>query len=109
MRHPGTVSLVVLEVDPALWFLLPPRRRRPRFAVDVPASDTVGHVVRMVGIPPTEVGEVRLDARPVGLDARPAGTAPARTSHQGPSDPRTSRSASSAQPHESVTPEPPWP
>lgn len=76
MRHPGAVSLVVLEVDPALWFLLPPRRRRPRFAVDVPASDTVGHVVRMVGIPPTEVGEVRLDARPVGLEARPAAAAP---------------------------------
>jgi uncharacterized protein with PIN domain len=60
-----------MEVDPALWFLLPPRRRCPRFRVDVPATDTLGHVVRMVGIPPTEVGPLRLDGHPVGLGVRP--------------------------------------
>ena len=64
-----------MEVDPALWFLLEPRRRRPRFEVEVPATDTAGHVVRMVGIPPTEVGPVSLDGRPVGLSARPTAAA----------------------------------
>lgn len=63
-----------MEVDPLLWFLLRPRRRVPRFAVDVPETDTVGHVVRMVGIPPTEIGSIVLDGRPVDLSARP--TAP---------------------------------
>ncbi|KUG61386.1 hypothetical protein AVL61_00170 [Kocuria rosea subsp. polaris] len=66
---------LVLEVDPALWFLLSPRRRSPHFTVDVPGTDTVGHVVRMVGIPPTEVGPLRLDGRPVGLEARPTAAA----------------------------------
>ncbi|MFI7481142.1 Mut7-C RNAse domain-containing protein [Kocuria sp. M1R5S2] len=62
---------IVLEVDPGLWFLLSPRRRRPRFTVEVPGTDTVGHVVRMVGIPPTEIGPPLLDGRPVDLGGRP--------------------------------------
>ena len=71
MRHPGTMAHIGMEVDPDLWFLLPPRRRCPRFRVDVPATDTLGHVVRMVGIPPTEVGPLRLDGHPAGLAVRP--------------------------------------
>lgn len=68
---------IVLEVDPALWFLLAPRRRRPRFAVDVPGTDTIGHVVRMIGIPPTEIGVPVLDGRPVGPELRPTAGADA--------------------------------
>lgn len=65
---------MLMEVDPALWFLLSPRRRVPRFEVGVPGTDTVGHVVRMLGIPPTEVGPTTLDGRPVDLTARPTAT-----------------------------------
>lgn len=67
------MPVVALDVDPALWFLLPRARRRARFTVDVPATDTVGHVVQMVGIPLTEVGSLRLDGRPVPPSARYAG------------------------------------
>jgi hypothetical protein len=52
-----------LRVDPQLWFLLRRDRRRPLFEVEVSATDTVGHVVQMVGVPFTEVGTVRLDGR----------------------------------------------
>lgn len=66
------MPLVVLEIDPALRFLLPRRRRGPRVELDVPRTDTIGHVVRMLGIPPTEVGALGLDGRPAGLGVRPA-------------------------------------
>lgn len=72
MRHPGGVPDVVMEVDPSLWFLLRPRRRVPRFTVDVPETDTVGHVVRMLGIPATEVGSTMLDGHLVDLATRPS-------------------------------------
>ncbi|GEO91147.1 Mut7-C RNAse domain-containing protein [Kocuria flava] len=73
---PGAVPQLVLAVDPALWFLLSPRHRRPRFGLPVPATDTVGHVVRAVGLPPTEIGPVHLDGRPAGLDRRPTAGVP---------------------------------
>ncbi|MGX5357384.1 Mut7-C RNAse domain-containing protein [Kocuria sp. KH4] len=75
---------IVLEVDPALRFLLPPRRRGPRFPLEVPGTDTVGHVVRMVGIPPTEVGTVRLDGREVDLATRPTAADPGPPGAGGP-------------------------
>lgn len=74
----------MLEVDPALWFLLSPRRRRHRFTVEVPGTDTVGHVVRMVGIPPTEIGAVRLDGRCVDLGTRPTATTAPGADGDGP-------------------------
>lgn len=59
-----------LRVDRELWFLLRRDRRGPEFGVPVTATDTVGHVVQMVGIPLTEVGVVRLDGRPVAPEGR---------------------------------------
>lgn len=55
------MPLVRLRVDPSLRFLLRPDRRQEESEVAVTATDTVGHVVRMVGIPLTETGELRLD------------------------------------------------
>lgn len=61
---------VAVEVHPELRFLLQPRRRRERFEVDVPETDTVGHLVQMLAVPLTEVGALLLDGRPVEPSAR---------------------------------------
>lgn len=60
------MSSARLCVDPRLWFLLRPARRVNEFEVAVTPTDTVGHVVQMVGVPLTEVGGLWLDGRPVG-------------------------------------------
>ena len=59
---------VVVEVDPELRFLLPRGRRRSHVEVDAGATDTAGHVVQSLGIPLSEVGELRLDGREVPRD-----------------------------------------
>lgn len=61
------MPFVRLRVAPSLRFLLRPDRRRAESEVAVTVTDTVGHVVRMVGIPLTETGELRLD----GLEVTP--------------------------------------
>lgn len=66
---------VRLEVHPALWFLLARDRRLAHFTLEVPATDTVGHVVQMVGVPLTETGSLELDERPVSQSARFTGDA----------------------------------
>jgi uncharacterized protein len=52
-----------VEVRPArpLWLLLPPRRRRGRIAVPYDGSASLGHVIRSIGIPLTEVGAPDVD------------------------------------------------
>jgi uncharacterized protein with PIN domain len=62
---------VVVRVPPDLTFLLRPRdraARERRLAFDPDA--TLGHVLRAAGVPPTEVGGLRLDGVPAGPDAR---------------------------------------
>ncbi|MGK5171438.1 Mut7-C RNAse domain-containing protein [Geodermatophilus sp. CPCC 205761] len=62
---------VVVRVPAELSFLFRPRDRRARerrLAFDPDA--TVAHVVRAAGVPPTEVGGLRLDGLPVAPDAR---------------------------------------
>ncbi|MGY1822527.1 Mut7-C RNAse domain-containing protein [Geodermatophilus sp. SYSU D00079] len=62
---------VVVRVPPELAFLLRPRdrpSRERRLAFDPDA--TLGHVLRAAGVPPTEVGGVRLDGVPAGPEAR---------------------------------------
>jgi uncharacterized protein len=91
------MSALGMDVSPSLRFLLSPRRRSGRFMLDVPGTDTVGHVVRMVGIPPTEIGDVLLDGRPVDLSARPTagppdGGAPVLEIRPGPRPQPTRRS-----------------
>ncbi|WP_347058806.1 Mut7-C RNAse domain-containing protein [Blastococcus sp. HT6-30] len=62
---------VTVAVPPALRFLLPARDRavgvrRLRFDPDA----TLGHLVRAAGVPPTEVGSLRLDGEPAAPAAR---------------------------------------
>ncbi|MGY2067077.1 Mut7-C RNAse domain-containing protein [Blastococcus sp. SYSU DS0619] len=62
---------VAVAVPPALRFLLPARDRaggvrRLRFDPDA----TLGHLVRAAGVPPTEVGSLRLDGEPAPSAAR---------------------------------------
>ncbi|MGY1638254.1 hypothetical protein ACI78V_16535 [Geodermatophilus sp. SYSU D00742] len=62
---------VVVRVPPELAFLLRPRdrpARERRLAFDPDA--TLGHLLRAAGVPPTEVGGLRLDGVPAGPDAR---------------------------------------
>ena len=53
-----------MVVDPELTWLLRPGRRRHPVRVEVAPTDTLGHVVQMLGIPLTEVGGLLLDERP---------------------------------------------
>jgi len=46
---------VLVRPAPALWFFLPPRRRRPEIVVPYDGSASPGHVVQALGIPLTEV------------------------------------------------------
>jgi uncharacterized protein len=63
--------VVRLRVAEELRFLLPARHRGGDLAVPAAASASLVHLVESVGIPRTEVGEVRIDGTPVALDARP--------------------------------------
>ncbi|WP_210505799.1 Mut7-C RNAse domain-containing protein [Naasia sp. SYSU D00057] len=54
---------LAVDIDPELTFLLPRGRRRSPLEVDAGATDTAGHIVQSLGIPLTEVGELRLDDR----------------------------------------------
>ncbi|MDK3255058.1 Mut7-C RNAse domain-containing protein [Blastococcus capsensis] len=68
---------VDVVVPPALRFLLPARDRPGgvrRLGFDPDA--TLGHLVRAAGVPPTEVGGLRLDGEPAppAARARPGGT-----------------------------------
>lgn len=57
---PPGAPRVRLRVAPELRFMLRPDRRGGDFEVAVTATDTVGHVVQMVGVPLTEVGSLQL-------------------------------------------------
>ncbi|GAA4422069.1 Mut7-C RNAse domain-containing protein [Georgenia halophila] len=59
---------VGVEVGPELRFLLRPDRRDGHVEVAAADTDTVGHVVQMVGVPLTEVGALRVGGRTVGSD-----------------------------------------
>jgi uncharacterized protein len=50
--------MVVLRVDPALWFFLPPSRRCAAFPVTHDGTSSLGHLVEAAGIPLTEVGSL---------------------------------------------------
>lgn len=50
-----------VEVAPPLRFLLPRPRRSGALDVPAAATDTLGHVVQSLGVPLTEVGQLRLD------------------------------------------------
>nr|WP_256463967.1 Mut7-C ubiquitin/RNAse domain-containing protein [Georgenia sp. TF02-10] len=60
----------MLDVAPALRYLLPPRRRSG--PVPVEAGVPLRHLVPAAGVPLTEVGGLAVAGRPVAADLRPA-------------------------------------
>ncbi|WP_313896065.1 Mut7-C RNAse domain-containing protein [Streptomyces sp. YIM 98790] len=54
-----------LRIDPALRYLLRSRHRSGEVTVPMDGTSTLGHVVQSLGIPLTEVGELRADGAPV--------------------------------------------
>jgi uncharacterized protein with PIN domain len=83
--------VVLVRVDPALRFLLAPRRRSGVLELPSAATDTVGHVVESIGIPLTEVGDLQLDGATVPPSARATGAvvvvAPRPRPQAAPTDP----------------------
>jgi uncharacterized protein with PIN domain len=64
---------VVVAVPETLRFLLPVRDRRSgERHLPFDPDATVGHLVRAAGVPPTEVGALRLDGRPATAADRTA-------------------------------------
>jgi len=58
-------------VADALRFLLPVRHRHGDVVVPVDGVSSLGHVVESLGIPRTEIGELRVGGRPVLPNTRP--------------------------------------
>jgi uncharacterized protein with PIN domain len=67
MIEPG----VSLRFDEELWFLLPPRHRRPSVRVQHDGTSTIGHLVEALGVPLTEVGALVTGGCPVAASCRP--------------------------------------
>lgn len=65
-------GMVRLEVSRQLRFLLPVRWRAGVVEVATDGTASLGHLVQSVGIPLTEVGELRVAGRTVSPAARPA-------------------------------------
>ncbi|HUG49574.1 MAG TPA: hypothetical protein VLZ78_01110, partial [Terrimesophilobacter sp.] len=64
--HHGQVPLVFVEVDPLLRSLLPRHDRGGQVARDAASTETVAHVLQVLGVPLTEVGVATIDGRRVG-------------------------------------------
>jgi uncharacterized protein len=60
------VPLVSVEVDPSLRSLLPRRDRGNHALRDAAPTETVAHLLQILGVPPTEVGAATIDGRRVG-------------------------------------------
>ncbi|WP_159943496.1 MULTISPECIES: Mut7-C RNAse domain-containing protein [unclassified Nocardiopsis] len=61
-----------LRFAPPLRFLLAPRHRQGTVHLDQEPTSTLGHAVQSLGVPLTEVGELRVHDRPATPDHRPA-------------------------------------
>src|SRR5215831_3547301 len=65
-------TTVAVRVAEPLRFLLSHGNRGGRVAVRTDGVSSLVHIVESLGIPRTEVGELRVDGRPSPPDARPA-------------------------------------
>jgi uncharacterized protein len=61
-----------VRVDPSLRFLLAARHRGGDVPVPLDGVSSLGHLVEALGVPRTEVGELRVAGRPVPPSTRPA-------------------------------------
>ncbi|WP_346776721.1 Mut7-C RNAse domain-containing protein [Streptomyces sp. HNM0574] len=64
-----------VHVPPELRFFLPARRRAEEAVCPYDGTSSLGHVVAALGIPPTEVGRLRVEGRSVPGAYRPPGGA----------------------------------
>ncbi len=60
----------VLVAEP-LRFFLPPRHRLGPVTVPADGVASLAHLIESLGVPRTEIGEVRVDGQPATLDHRP--------------------------------------
>ena len=67
--HDVEVPHVSVEVDPSLRSLLPRRDRADQVVRDAAPTDTVAHLLQVLGVPPTEIGAASVDGRRVGREA----------------------------------------
>jgi uncharacterized protein with PIN domain len=68
-RHDVEVPHVMVEVDPLLRSLLPRRDRAAHVVRDAAPTETVAHVLQIVGVPVTEVGAASVDGHRIGHEA----------------------------------------
>ncbi len=61
---------VTVRVAPPLRFLLPVRHRQGVAVVPVDGTSSLGHVVETLGVPRTEIGELRVNGQPAHLSTR---------------------------------------
>ena len=64
-------GIVTLVVSTPLQFFLPAAKRAAELHLRADGTSTVGHLLASVRVPKTEVGELRVLARPVDLAYRP--------------------------------------
>jgi uncharacterized protein len=62
-----------IRVAESLRFFLPPRHRDGEVMVPVDGAASLAHVIEALGVPRTEIGELRVDGEPATLDRRPQG------------------------------------
>jgi uncharacterized protein len=62
-----------VRVAQPLRFLLTARNRNGDVEVSVDGASSLVHVIESLGVPRTEIGEVRLAGKPVGLHVKPRG------------------------------------
>jgi uncharacterized protein with PIN domain len=68
-RHHVEVPQVSVEIDSSLRPLLPRRDRGNAVVRDAAPTETVAHLLQIVGVPLTEVGAASVDGRRIGHEA----------------------------------------
>nr|WP_241983303.1 Mut7-C ubiquitin/RNAse domain-containing protein [Cryobacterium tagatosivorans] len=68
-RHDVEVPLVSVRVHPSLRTLLPPRDRGDHVVRDAAPTETVAHLLQVLGVPLTEVGAASVNGRRIGREA----------------------------------------
>jgi uncharacterized protein with PIN domain len=61
--HDDEVPKVIVRIDPSLRFLLPKHDRGVGVVRDAAATETVAHLLQILGVPLTEVGDATIDGR----------------------------------------------
>jgi uncharacterized protein with PIN domain len=68
-RHDAEVPRATIRVDPSLRSLLPQRERGRDVVREAAPTETVAHLLQVLGVPLTEVGPATVDGRRIGREA----------------------------------------